>query len=262
MLTKSYTLEQHAKKFGNKVVHVYGPVTLNERLQAFYNATSILEAISTLRIGGMSPQVIHYPASFNKAVKDLFDSYKNLSIEELLNKAFINCFDFEIYIDPTNLKGGLVLKFTGDGVNEPTPTAYCTSEYIKGDPLLRFESYGTGDGNGILIQEVLRSTLTGTDYKAFKDLKEVLKKSDLSYGPVPRFYKLSLDGVTTETLEKFHARRTKWLERYLPEFAVKRGADAFHLLQVRSTVGLPNPKVGMKVFKGKDEVTGVAFYLD
>lgn len=265
MFTKSYQTEQHAKPFpdshGWKVIRVIAPsTTMNERMRVFYCSKDPLEAVKLLRIAGMSPQVIYCPASFNQATKDLFSKYKDLSIGDLVDNAFINCFDYEIYIDPTNLNAGLILKFTGDGVNYTDK--YEPADYIKGDPLLTFESIGTEDGNGIFIQEALRSTLTGVDYKAFKDLKEVLKRSDLAYGPKPPFYKLSMDGINNDALEKFLVRRNKWLERYLTDFITKRGEDTFHLLQVRSTVGLPNPKVGMKVFKGVKEVTGVAFYLD
>lgn len=259
MLTKSYATDLYIKRFPRNVsIHVVGSCTPNQRLNSFKNAETAIEALTILRIQNMSPQIIKCPAFFNKEVIDIFNEYQDLTIEQLLNKKFINCFDIVIYIDPTNLKGGLTLKFIGDGVkladlNEKTI-------YIKGEPTMHMENHGLC-GEGIHIQEALRSTLTGTDYKAFPDLKEVLKSFDGNLVRPP-YYKLSLDGIKPATLVKFQARCTKWLERYLNEFMVKRGSNTLHLLQVRSTVGLPTPKCGMKVIKGVKEVTSVAFYID
>lgn len=259
MLTKSYTTEQYVRSFApNITIQVTGSYILNDNLRAFKEAKSAIEALTILQIQDMVPQIIQCPTVFNTEVKNLFTEYRDLTISQLLNKKFINCFDILIYIDPTNLKGGLSIKFVGDGVNR-FDTA--NIDYIKGSPFLHFEISGMTSCDGINIQEILRSTLTGTDYKAFPDLKEVLLMSD-KHPPKPSFYKLSMGGIKTDTLEKFQVRRTRWLEKNIEAFIIKNGSAVSHLLQVRSIVGLPHPKVGMKVFKGVKEVTGVAFYID
>ena len=225
-----------------------------------HNHDTLEDALGSLNLLHLPVQIFIAPTNFHPSVVELFDKYKDLTLKEIIDQPFMNCFHYMVEINPLKLEAGITLRVLSDGVNDfHWNQSY---QFVKGGIEQQYSWTTVENQPGIHIQEFLRGALTGPDYQVFKDLKRTLEKFKTA-DVKPMFYILEFpDTITATKLEMFHKRCSNQLGRMFEILKTKATPEVHALLEARTLLGFPKPNVGLKVYRGAKDVTSVAFYLD